>query len=544
MSEKLDCVVIGYNRGSIEGHLELAKLGKDVSAGYQHVLANSARFMGKRGDYFDAINAAMATATGRPSELHFGRMPNLACNILASFMARQGLETDVINYFTGEKERLLELLKDEPRSVAITTTFYIDNNPIKEIVEFVRAHSPATKIIVGGPRMFHMFSDFPEKRWPFLLKSIGADIYVHDSQGELTLSRVVAELKKPSPNLDAVPNIIYGTPPKLTSRMPEANPMNSTCVDWNTALARSPAKVASMRTARSCAFKCSFCRYPLIAGSLDLTDIDVVEQELVQLQENGIRYAMFIDDTFNIPQPRFKELCRMMIRNKFDLQWLSYFRCANADEEAFDLAAEAGCIGVFLGIESGDATILRNMNKGARVKRYEEGIKALNDRNIISYSTFIAGFPGETEETIQNTINFIRNTGPTYYSMEPYYHDPKVPIAERSAEFGLTGSGYSWKHNSMDWRRATDWSLKAYETITEATVLPLNNFDLWSVGYLLGEGFSKETIFKTLEIMAEVTIGGIREPDKDFPKHEQRLVDLYRSAPELQSLMTDAATTA
>ena len=84
--------------------------------------------------------------------------------------------------------------------------------------------------------------------------------------------------------------------------------------------------------------------------------------------------------------------------------------------------------------------------------------------------------------------------------MEPYYHDPKVPIASRGEEFGMQGSGYSWKHNTMDWREATDWSLKAYETITESTVLPLNNFDLWSVGYLLGEGFNKETIYSALKI--------------------------------------------
>ena len=544
MAEKLDCLVIGYNRGSIEGHLELAKAGKEVSAGYQHVLANSARFLGKRGDYFDAINSALTAATGESSELHFGKMPNLAVNILASFLERHDLTADVINYFNGEQDRLIELLKDEPLTVAITTTFYIDNAPIAEIAEFVKKHSPSTKIIVGGPRMFHMFSDYPEKRWPFLLKSIGADMYVFDSQGELTLARTVKELKKAEPDLKRVPNIITGNPLALTSRLPEANEMNSTSVNWAGALKHSDANVVSMRTARSCAFKCSFCRYPLIAGSLDLTDIDVVEKDLRDLHDRGIKYVLFIDDTFNIPQPRFKELCRMIIRNKFDFKWLSYFRCANADDEAFDLAAEAGCIGVFLGIESGDASILRNMNKGARVDRYRDGIRKLNDRGIISYSTFICGFPGETEETIQNTINFIRETGPTYYSMEPYYHDPKVPIAERSEEFGLKGSGYSWKHNTMDWKEATKWSLYAYETITESTVLPLNNFDLWSVGYLLGEGFSKETITSTLEILAKITIAGIREPEMNYTDNENRLINLFKEAPELQTITQATSKTA
>ena len=157
----------------------------------------------------------------------------------------------VINYFNGEQDRLIELLKDEPLTVAITTTFYIDNAPIAEIAEFVKKHSPSTKIIVGGPRMFHMFSDYPEKRWPFLLKSIGADIYVFDSQGELTLARTVKELKKAEPDLKRVPNIITGNPLALTSRLPEANEMNSTSVNWAGALEHSDANVVSMRTARS-----------------------------------------------------------------------------------------------------------------------------------------------------------------------------------------------------------------------------------------------------------------------------------------------------
>ena len=159
----------------------------------------------------------------------------------------------------------------------------------------------------------------------------------------------------------------------------------------------------------------------------------------------------------------------------------------------------------------------------------------LKDRNIITYSTFIAGFPGETEQTIQNTIDFIRETGPRFYSMEPYYHDPKVPIAQESEKYGLQGSGYSWKHNTMDWKQATGWSLRAYETIKESTVLPLNNFDLWSVGYLLGEGLEKNTILQALDILAEVLISGIREPHMDYDDKDHKLIELFKQAPEPQT---------
>src|SRR5580692_8915848 len=77
---------------------------------------------------------------------------------------------------------------------------------------------------------------------------------------------------------------------------------------------------------------------------------------------------VFVDDTFNVPLPRFKKLLRMMIDKAWGFEWISFFRCSNADEEAFDLMARSGCIGVFLGIESGDQTILEYMDKHAKVE--------------------------------------------------------------------------------------------------------------------------------------------------------------------------------
>jgi radical SAM superfamily enzyme YgiQ (UPF0313 family) len=135
------------------------------------------------------------------------------------------------------------------------------------------------------------------------------------------------------------------------------------------------------------------------------------------------RSSWAVRDTFNIPEKRFKEICRMMMRNQFDFKWFSYFRCANADDESFDLLAESGCKGVFWGIESADRTVLRVMNKGASPERYAQGVRKLNERDIMTYASCIVGFPGETEETIRNTINFIRENRPTYYSLETFFYE-------------------------------------------------------------------------------------------------------------------------
>ena len=119
----------------------------------------------------------------------------------------------------------------------------------------------------------------------------------------------------------------------------------------------------------------------------------------------------------------------MMIANNFKYKWFSYFRCSNADDEAFDLIKESGCKALFLGIESGNQSMLDNMNKHATVQEFKEGIRKLKEREIFTYASFVVGFPGENRETVQDTIRFIEETQPDGYEAEIYFHSllPRFP---------------------------------------------------------------------------------------------------------------------
>jgi p-methyltransferase len=218
----------------------------------------------------------------------------------------------------------------------------------------------------------------------------------------------------------------------------------------------------------------------------------------------------------------------MLIKNKYNFNWFSYFRCANADEEAFDLMAEAGCTGVFLGIESGSHPVLKAMNKGADPEKYRHGIQSLNDRGIITFCSLVVGFPGETEETVRETFDFVRETKPSYYCLELFFCDLKAPIGKKSAEYGLKGAAYNWKHNTMDWKRATELVEEGYRTIKESVILPLYSFDLWSIAYLMGKGMEKEKIREFLKISSEILVRGFTESNFDITDQEQRAVSIFK----------------
>lgn len=527
----LDCVVVGYNDPSFTDLLSRAEVAKDCSGGYRHLMVNSVSFRGKRVPYAELLNLALEEATGQRHGLHVAKMPNLGVCYLVSFLRTRSFGVELVNFYNDEKARLADILKEEPRAVAITTTFYIEGQPVREIVDFVRQHSPKTKIIVGGPHIYNVCTDNPPDMQDILLEEMGADIYVHDSQGEATLALVCAELRQSDPQLDRIPNLVYtndGITFERTTRQPEANDMDAGSIDWGVFDPQYLAPTVQTRTARSCAYKCAFCRFPVMGGPLNLNSLEAIETEMKYLDSIGVTRVLFIDDTFNIPLNRFKEICRMMIRNKFKFRWYSYFRCANADREAFELLSESGCEGVFLGIESGDDGVLKAMNKVASAEKYAKGLEQLNRRGIISYASFIVGHPGETERSARNTLAFIDSCQPTFFCLETFFYDPKVPIGERAAEFGLTGAAYAWKHNTMDWLQASALVEEGYRSIKGSTVCPLYGFDLWSLAYLMGQGISIDRSRKFVKASSKLLC--YRESDGGYRQLEDNVVASLRLA--------------
>jgi radical SAM PhpK family P-methyltransferase len=528
---RLDCIVIGYNElpfGQYESFL--GSYGKDSEA-YRDLQFSFVNLADRKLDYLGLLNYAADSAhAGDPgfkhsAEFKSGDIPNLAAVYLSSFLRRRGHTAKYINLFQYEKERLIEYLAEDPLCVAITTTFYVVNLPVNEIVAFIRRYNRRTKIVVGGPLIANHARNYSGESLKATLSDLGADIYVIDGAGEATLSAVVDCLKE-NGSLSKIPNIAYWNNDALerTFSLPENNSLDDNSIDWRDFANQDLGYTIQTRTARSCAFNCAFCNYPTRAGKLTLAGIDAVERELDSIRALGhIKNVVFIDDTFNVPLPRFKDLCRMMIRNKYNFDWFSYFRCSNSDNEAFDLMAESGCKGVFLGIESGSPTILKNMNKAASVEKYAEGIKQLHERDILTFGSFIVGFPGETTETINETLKFIEENKPTFYRAQSWYCEPGTPVDRQREKYGIDGDGFVWRHSTMDSLEAMDQIDRLFLSVTESLWLPQWSFDFWIIPYLFGRGISVQQ-FKEFMMLADkllaLEIAFVPAPEKKVRQQE------------------------
>jgi radical SAM PhpK family P-methyltransferase len=509
-ADALDCIVIGYYEPPFREYETLVRQYGVQSTAYRDLRFSFVDIDGAPSNYVDLLNYAYdkshpSRRADRAEAFLSGDIPNLAAVYLTAFLRARGFSSEYINLFAYEKDRLRDSLTQHPLCVAITTTFYVLNQPVIEIVNFIRACNPNVTIVVGGPLVANSFRNarsgaltpdgthaVDEELVALTLEDLGADVFVVEGQGELTLTRIVDALKRGA-SLSAVPNIAFFDEGRLRITPVEAenNGLDDNTIPWHAFPPDRLGVTLQTRTARSCAFSCSFCNYPTRAGKLTLASLDAIKRELDSMRSLGqVRNVVFIDDTFNVPLARFKDICRLMIDEAYPFRWFSYFRCSNADEEAIELMARSGCTGVFLGIESGSPEILKNMSKAATIEKYASGIRMLREHGILTFASFIAGFPGETAGTIQETIDFMREHRPDYYRVQPWYCEAGTPIERQRAKYGIQGEGFGWSHATMTNTEAMDHIERMFTTIAESNWLPQWSFDFWIIPYLLGRGIS------------------------------------------------------
>jgi radical SAM PhpK family P-methyltransferase len=502
---KLDCVVIGYSTGDFHDYASVSRhAGKD-SPEWQIFNREHLIVGGEPVPWLDAFSAVRNQRHGGDHRYHVAEVPNLAAFYLTNYLRRSGVSAEAISLFDAECNELSDILRESPRVAAITTTFYVSVLPIMPVVELIRQLSPETLIVIGGPFVDNLCINGVNENATELFDAIGADIYVRESQGELALSQICQAVGAGAERFERIDNLIVRASDQETwietRREAEKNDLDEVWIDWRQFGPDRIGETAQVRTARSCAFKCSFCDYPSRAGALSLASIDTVRRELQTLADIGVRNVVFVDDTFNVPPKRFKALCQMMIEEEFGFSWYSYFRCSNArDEESFELAAASGCAGVFLGIESADDGVLQVMNKLAQDAQYRVGLTQLKSRGIDTFASIVVGFPGETAASVQKTHAFLEETQPTFWRAQPWWANPRSPIFRDKDLHGIQGTAYSWKHNTMDSTEAAALCDQLFAQVRGSTWLPLYEFDFWALPYLRGKGLSHTALESLLHI--------------------------------------------
>ena len=165
----------------------------------------------------------------------------------------------------------------------------------------------------------------------------------------------------------------------------------------------------SLYTTRGCPAQCTFCLWPQTTSghAWRKRSTDDVAREMAKAKEYWpyVKEFFFDDDTFNIQKARTVELCAKL--KPLGLTWSCTSR-VTTDYETLKAMKEAGCRLLIVGYESGDQQILKNIKKGATIERARQFTKDAHKLGLVIHGDFILGLPGETRETIQNTIAFAK----------------------------------------------------------------------------------------------------------------------------------------
>jgi anaerobic magnesium-protoporphyrin IX monomethyl ester cyclase len=504
--DEKDCLLIGFHDGDFD---ELVSLMRD---------------MGEDSGTFRDLNLSFAEVAGRPMRAldvinHLLKQEGLARDLpyencdflwpvvlyLGSHLARRGFTFDYVPLFHRDPAQLKSLLAGKRyRCVVITTTVYVSPQPIADIIGFLRDAGITAPMVVGGPYVSTQHRVLDPESLSALFNSIGGNIYVISSEGELTLSRLVDRLRSGG-SLEHIPNLALRDDKTgdfvIRSLETERNDLTQEPVNYALFGKEAVGEFVSLRTAKSCPFSCSFCGFPARAGKYTYSPVDHVAAELDRLAElGGVTTLTFLDDTFNVPKERFRSILRMMIERKYGFRWNSFYRSDHGDAQTIELMAASGCEGVFLGVESACDRMLKAMNKTARKQDYATAIAKFKEVGIATYASFIVGYPGETVDSVMESMEFLQNVAPTFYRSQLFYLDPSTPVWREREALGVTGAGFEWAHPTMTADQASSLVEQMFLQVTASTWCPQYGFEDWAVYYLMRHGYTLDEVVDYLRL--------------------------------------------
>jgi len=183
--------------------------------------------------------------------------------------------------------------------------------------------------------------------------------------------------------------------------------------------------VATIITTRGCPMQCSFCSSAALHGhKLRRRSVENVVNEIeMRLMEQNIDTIAFMDDTFTLNKRFVKEFCSEIKKRDLKFWWGCTSRVDTLDRDLLQTMKDAGCITIFIGVESADQQMLEKMNKNITVSKTENAFKLAREVGIRSIASCVIGMPEDTIKSMKQTIKFVKKLNPNYalYSLATPY---------------------------------------------------------------------------------------------------------------------------
>ncbi len=385
-------------------------------------------------------------------------IPELTEVVLADLLNRESIDFEAITYdlLFSDPERADQLI-NQTDVVFASTTLLHDMSEMMPLIKMLKRHH--NRIVIGGALCGSLY-----KTWE---GSSDIDIMAV-GYGEYLVPVLAKWIQSGFKSLEApIRGRIQqrGHTVLLFSGVPESKNLDDLPTpDWKIVADYHGVQYSHIyyESVRGCPYRCSFCNYPFL---FDDKKFRYKSAEKMALDWNlyhtqlGVKFITCLDSLFTMPKKRLIRFCELLIEQKTKVKWVCYARADDlTDEHVVSLMKKAGVHQVQIGLESGNQQMLDLMNKRCTVESNLQAIRNCRKYGISTLISLIVGYPGETEETLNDTLNFMREARPDFHFLATFsVRIEEVPMFNpvNQSRFDLQrmDNNYSfapyWRHKTM-----------------------------------------------------------------------------------------------
>ncbi len=350
--------------------------------------------------------------------------PPLGLLYVSAYLNSKNTANDVFDStFYSQQQQLDFIYEKQPEVIAIYTNLMTKIEVVKLIKILKNAKFNYPKIILGGPDVSYNIENYLKAGADFLIIGEGEETtyelyHAIVSHTNIAMVNGIAYRKEgvvvqtaartkfrelddlPLPNRDAIPNEKY-------------------LETWKKNHGESSMTIS---TQRGCPYTCKWCSTAVYGQSYRRRPAHLVAAEMKMLKEKYNPDAIwFVDDVFTISHKWLTAFHQEVVKQNAQIRFECITRAERLNAEILQLLKEAGCFRIWIGAESGSQKVIDLMDRRVDVNHVKKMIQQTNALGIETGTFVMVGYPGENEQDIQETIDYLKAANPTHYTITIAY---------------------------------------------------------------------------------------------------------------------------
>lgn len=430
---------------------------------------------------------------------------------IAAYLERKGFSNHVYDTTFSTMQDLEKYLIDyKPDVLAIYVNLMTKINVLK-IIGFTKSKLSECQVILGGPEIRYNAKEFLE---------FGADFLVIGEGEETTFELIKTLADKKYDHLSNIFGIAFKDKNGEINFTPERNKLkdidslpfpdrykidlNLYLKSWKKAHGENAISISTMR---GCPYTCKWCSRAVYGLSYRRRSPQNVcdEIELIQKEYNPDS-LWFVDDVFTISHNWLNEFNNILKQRDLKIKYECITRADRMNEDVIKNLKESGCFRVWIGAESGSQKVIDLMDRRVDVNQVREMIKLTQNYGIQAGTFIMLGYPGETENDIEETIKHLKEADPQMFTITIAY---PIRGTELFAEVEADQTfAFDWKVNNdrqRDFKRM--YSKKYYDYAIRRVVNEVNFYKLYKSRNIVSKNIF---LFKLKSILAKTAMAYYR----------------------------------